>query len=50
VFPYGHAVALAREIPGAELLALAQIGHELPPATWDVLVPAIVEHTSGGTR
>jgi pimeloyl-ACP methyl ester carboxylesterase len=35
VVPYGSGVALAREIPGAELLALEQTGHELPPPTWD---------------
>jgi pimeloyl-ACP methyl ester carboxylesterase len=46
VFPYGHALALAREIPGAELLALEQTGHELPRAVWDLVVPAILEHTS----
>jgi pimeloyl-ACP methyl ester carboxylesterase len=46
VLTYGHAVALAREIPGAALLALEQTGHELPRARWDVLVPAILEHTS----
>ena len=47
VLPYGHALALAREIPGAELLVLEQTGHEVPRAVWDVLVPAILEHTSG---
>jgi pimeloyl-ACP methyl ester carboxylesterase len=47
VVPYGNGVALAREIPGAKLLALEQTGHELPRPTWDVLVPAILEHTSG---
>jgi len=47
VVPYGNGVALAREIPGAELLALEQTGHELPRPTWDILVPAILEHTSG---
>jgi pimeloyl-ACP methyl ester carboxylesterase len=47
LFPYGHAVALAREIPGAELLALEHTGHEyFPPATWDVVVPALLRHTS----
>jgi pimeloyl-ACP methyl ester carboxylesterase len=44
--PYEHGVALAREIPGAELLTLPDTGHELPPATWDVVVPAILEHTA----
>ena len=46
LFPYGHAVALANEIPGAELLALEHTGHEyFPRATWDVVVPAILRHT-----
>jgi pimeloyl-ACP methyl ester carboxylesterase len=43
VFPYGHAVALAEEIPGAELLAMEHTGHEhFPPPTWDLVVPAIL--------
>jgi pimeloyl-ACP methyl ester carboxylesterase len=43
VFPLDHARALAREIPGAELLAVAHMGHEyLPPASWDLVVPAIL--------
>jgi pimeloyl-ACP methyl ester carboxylesterase len=51
LFPYGHAVALAKEIPGAELLALEQTGHEyFPRETWDLVVPAILEHTSGRQR
>jgi pimeloyl-ACP methyl ester carboxylesterase len=48
VFPLGHALALAKEISGAELLALEQTGHELPRTVWDVVVPAILRHTSGG--
>jgi hypothetical protein len=51
MFPYEHAVALAREIPGAELVALERTGHEyLPPATWDVAVPAILRHTDPAGR
>jgi hypothetical protein len=46
LFPYGHALALAKEIPAARLLALEQTGHELPPSVWDVVVPAVLEHTS----
>jgi pimeloyl-ACP methyl ester carboxylesterase len=47
VFPYSHAVALADEIPGAELLPMEATGHEyFPPHTWDVVVPAILRHTS----
>ncbi len=48
LFPYGHGVALAKEIPGARLIALEQVGHELfPTHTWDLVVPAILEHTAG---
>jgi pimeloyl-ACP methyl ester carboxylesterase len=46
VFPLGHGAALAREIPGAELLTLEGTGHELPRRDWDIVVPAILEHTS----
>ena len=46
LFPYEHGAALAREIPGAELLGLEAMGHEyFPPATWDIVVPAILRHT-----
>jgi pimeloyl-ACP methyl ester carboxylesterase len=45
LFPYGHAVALANEIRGASLVPLEGTGHELPSATWDVAVPAILRHT-----
>jgi pimeloyl-ACP methyl ester carboxylesterase len=48
LFPYEHGVALANEIRGARLLPLEQTGHELPRAVWDVVVPAILQHTSGG--
>jgi pimeloyl-ACP methyl ester carboxylesterase/SAM-dependent methyltransferase len=48
LFRYEHAVALALEIPGADLLPLEQTGHELPRRAWDVVVPAILRHTSGG--
>jgi pimeloyl-ACP methyl ester carboxylesterase len=47
LFPFEHGVALAREIPGADLIALEQTGHELPRRAWDIVVPAILAHTSG---
>jgi pimeloyl-ACP methyl ester carboxylesterase len=48
MFPPAHAEALAAEIRGAKLLPLEGMGHEVPPrALWDVVVPAIVEHTAG---
>jgi pimeloyl-ACP methyl ester carboxylesterase len=47
MYPYGNAVALTNEIPGAQLLALERVGHEVPPrAVWDVVVPAILQHTA----
>ena len=46
VFPLGHGEALAREIPGAELLTLEGGGHELARRDWDVVVPAILAQTS----
>jgi pimeloyl-ACP methyl ester carboxylesterase len=46
IFPLGHALALVDEIPDAQLLVLERTGHELPRATWDVVIPAIVEHTA----
>lgn len=48
LFPIGHAEALTREIPGARLLPLPGVGHEIPPPqTWDAFVEAILDHTSG---
>jgi pimeloyl-ACP methyl ester carboxylesterase len=47
VLPYAHGVALAEEIPGARLLPVEGMGHEVVRHDWDVLVPAILEHTSG---
>jgi pimeloyl-ACP methyl ester carboxylesterase len=47
LFPHEHGVALANEIPGAALLTLEGMGHELPERVWDVVIPAILEHTSG---
>jgi pimeloyl-ACP methyl ester carboxylesterase len=46
LFPHPHGVALADEIPGAELLTLEQTGHELPRETWDQVVPAILNLSS----
>lgn len=46
LFPLGHGMALAREIPGADLLTLEDVGHRVPPPeTWDAVVPALVRHT-----
>jgi pimeloyl-ACP methyl ester carboxylesterase len=44
-FPIAHGAALAGDIPGARLLTLEHTGHELPPAVWDTVIPAILQHT-----
>jgi pimeloyl-ACP methyl ester carboxylesterase len=49
MFPPRHGEALAAEIPGARLLLLDGAGHGVEAADWDVIVAAIVEHTTGRT-
>jgi pimeloyl-ACP methyl ester carboxylesterase len=49
LFPLPHGHALARMIPGAELLVVDGMGHELPRWTWDTTVPAILAHTATAT-
>ena len=46
LFPLAHGRALARLVPGAELLVLDHMGHELPRSTWDTVVPAVLAHTA----
>ncbi|MHA6782673.1 alpha/beta fold hydrolase [Pseudonocardia saturnea] len=47
LFPIGHGEALAAEIPGARLVALPGVGHQMPPPeVWDVVITEILEHTS----
>jgi pimeloyl-ACP methyl ester carboxylesterase len=48
LFPYGHGLALEDEIPGARLVPLPRVGHQMPPPeVWDIVVPAILRHTGG---
>ena len=47
LFPYGHAEALAAEIPRARLRPLEGMGHEVPPRPlWDQVVAAVLDHTA----
>jgi pimeloyl-ACP methyl ester carboxylesterase len=51
LFPLPHGEALAAAIPGARLLVVEGMGHQVPPArTWPEVVPALLEHTSGRAR
>ena len=45
MFPIGHGEALAREIPGARLLALEGAGHGIFQRDWETIVGAILRHT-----
>jgi pimeloyl-ACP methyl ester carboxylesterase len=40
----GGGTATAEAIPGAHLLLVADMGHDLPPPLWPLLVPAILGH------
>jgi pimeloyl-ACP methyl ester carboxylesterase len=46
VLPYAHGVALQKELPQATLLTLTGAGHELHRDDWDVIIGAILSHTS----
>jgi pimeloyl-ACP methyl ester carboxylesterase len=46
VYPVDHGEALHRLIPGAELLVLRDVGHELPARAWPEFVAALLRHTS----
>ena len=46
MFPIGHGEALAKEIPGATMLPVAGAGHGVDQSDWDLIVPAILEHTA----
>ena len=46
ILPYDHGQALAEMIPGAKMLTLEGVGHEVPEGTWDVVIPTILDHTS----
>ena len=46
ILPYDHGVALAKEIPGAELLTMEGVGHDLPREEFDNIIGAILRHTS----
>ncbi|GAA3234364.1 hypothetical protein GCM10017691_30890 [Pseudonocardia petroleophila] len=47
LFPFGHGEALAAEIPGARLVPLPGVGHQMPPpAVWDLVITEILAHTS----
>ena len=50
MFPVEHGEALAREIPGARLVALEGTGHGVERADWETIASAILAHTVPGDR
>jgi pimeloyl-ACP methyl ester carboxylesterase len=46
MFPLEHDVALAEEIPGAQLLRLDGAGHGVERADWEAVARAILAHTA----
>lgn len=43
ILPMDHGEAIARRIPGAKLLRLPGVGHEVPNGVLDIVIPAIVD-------
>ncbi len=46
ILPYEHGVATAKLIPGAELLTIEGMGHDLPEPAAERIVGAILRHTA----
>lgn len=46
VFPLEHGEALRDAVPGASLLVLDSVGHDLPRPVWPRFVDALVEHSA----
>lgn len=46
LFPIAHGHGLVRAIPGARLIPMEGVGHEVPPrSVWDHVIPEIIAHT-----
>jgi pimeloyl-ACP methyl ester carboxylesterase len=50
MFPLEHGVALAEEIPGAQLLPLDGAGHGVERADWETIARAILAHTTAAAE
>ena len=46
LLPYAHGRAIAETIPGAELLTIEKMGHDLPRLAWPKIIKAILQHTT----
>jgi pimeloyl-ACP methyl ester carboxylesterase len=50
MFPLEHGVALAEEIPGAQLLPLDGAGHGVERTDWEAVARAILAHTTAAPK
>jgi pimeloyl-ACP methyl ester carboxylesterase len=47
LLPVAHGRALADAVPGARLIELHDVGHQLPPPhTWERLIDTLIDHTA----
>jgi pimeloyl-ACP methyl ester carboxylesterase len=46
LFPPAHGEALAAAIPGARLVIIEGLGHEVPRWAWDEILPALIDITA----
>jgi pimeloyl-ACP methyl ester carboxylesterase len=47
LLPLAHGRALADAVPGARLIELHDVGHQLPPPhTWERLIDTLIDHTA----
>ena len=46
LLPYAHGRAIAETIPGAKLLTIEKMGHDLPRPAWSQIIKAILQHTT----
>ena len=46
ILPLDHGQAIADGIPGAQIMIMPGVGHEIPDQELDQVIPAILEFTS----
>lgn len=46
ILPFDHGEALVEAIPGATMLVMEGVGHEMPQGCLDTVIPALLAHTS----
>jgi len=49
IIPYEHGVATAKAVPGAVLMPIEGLGHEMPAGVMPTIVDAIVSHSAGSS-